>query len=129
MRITIQSVDPETRVVHFSTAAGTGVATWAGFMPDVGTATDVEIDLDIDISHDNTTVVSSDTDTSIAVSPRGISFVAIVEQIDDDGMLFLRINANSTVMVEPAPDFVASLGTRLQIETTVAAFRLRSFSL
>ena len=127
MRIEILAADPATCIVKFSSAAGAANATWSGELPSVGINVDVEIDIEITLSHDNTTVLPTDSRTAIEDSRNGVTVVAIVEQIDDDGMLFMRIDGDSTFMVESATDFVPRLGDRLMIRSTVDSFRLTPF--
>ena len=127
MRIEILAVEPAPRIVKFSSSAGDANAAWSGSLPIVGTNVDVEIDLDFELAHGNTTVLPDDTQTRISVSPRGVSIVAIIEQIDDDRMLFMRINDNSTITVEHVVDFIPQVGAHLMIQSTVDKFRLTPF--
>lgn len=88
--------------VAFSCAIGSAVARWQGKTqePHVGAEYDVELDIDDVLRPGDTLQLIESSQAAIKHSEEVNEIIGLVEAVDDDGMLFVRLSPDCLMMVE-----------------------------
>jgi hypothetical protein len=91
-------------LVHFTCAAGDAEAIWKSktLTPVNGREYDVELDIDPILRMGENAAVELGLMPALAMIGTQVQIVAIVEQVDDDGMVYLRLSPDCIVMIESA---------------------------
>ena len=124
MRVIITRVDAGLSRVRFRSDFGAAEAGWHGELPAVGEAYDVELDVDLELSSANAEPLLEHEARSLTSSGGCIRLVASVEQVDDDGMLFLRMAPNAVLMIESRPESGFVCGQLLRVTLPEGALEL-----
>jgi hypothetical protein len=88
--------------VYFKTEIGDeGVANWLGNQaPSKKKWYDVEIDIDQVLKKNSLSISKSKNNVSFSGDEENIEVCGVVDSVDDDGMIYIRIQAFCLIMVE-----------------------------
>lgn len=114
--------------VRFESSRGAGAGVWSSReAPEIGRERYVEFDVDEEVPL-NRTLVSPPEGTPFEESDGHILLRCVVEQVDDDGMVYLRIGHDSLIMAELAPE-VRRVGVHLRLRVPIDLFLITPYDL
>lgn len=120
MRVAVEGIDALSKClsITFRAAGGRAKARWnsSRHRPSVGDSLSCELDVDLDIKFGVNASVSEDG-SALEAHDGYTTIRGVVESIDEDGMLFLRLSEDCLLMVQ-SRGFPPDLGTRISFQVT-----------
>ena len=117
MKIKIESVNSnnDESIITFSCSAGEGAGTWiSSGEPCSGKECSIEIDIDKSLDELNCTELSN-SEMKIALVEDGVRLSGELEDIESDGMCYLRLSPDCLTMIESG-DMQVKKGQFLALE-------------
>jgi hypothetical protein len=111
-------------LLQFKCAVGSACGIWKGeSSPEVGETYSVEIEIDR-IIDDSFFVISGKHKLEIAGDENEVSLVGIIEFIDSDGMLFIRLDGDCLFMLSNERRLNYSFGSSIKFDIESKLFEL-----
>lgn len=133
MKVIIQdsfSSSDGTTVVTFECLVGAGIARWKGgaSLPVVGQSYHVELDVDQELEKDRNVSVSAKGSHALSYREEIVTIQGMVEQVDYDGLVCLRLSQDCLIMLEAAQGAFQP-GEWLTLQVGSDTFSMTSFGL